>query len=123
MNAAVIRRFTGPENLETVELHVSEPGPEPVRIRLAASPVTPIDAALRDGRLAATGLISDASAPAWNERPHGVVHPAGRGVERSSPGDQIVALRDLLHTIYAAHAEYVVVDESAVAHAWETSDR
>lgn len=57
MRAMVVRRFGGPEVLETVAVPVPEPGPGQVRIRVAAAAVNPVDVATRAGILTAAGVI------------------------------------------------------------------
>ncbi|WP_284744971.1 NADP-dependent oxidoreductase [Amycolatopsis sp. RTGN1] len=57
MRAIVVRRFGGPEVLESIEVPVPEPGPGQVRIRVTAAAVNPVDVATRAGVLTEAGVI------------------------------------------------------------------
>ncbi|GLY37100.1 NADPH:quinone reductase [Amycolatopsis sp. NBRC 101858] len=57
MRAIVVRRFGGPEVLESIEVPVPEPGRGQVRIRVAAAAVNPVDLATRAGILTGAGVI------------------------------------------------------------------
>jgi NADPH:quinone reductase-like Zn-dependent oxidoreductase len=115
MKAVTVSRFGGPENLELVDLPLPEPGPRSVRIRLAASCVQPIDLSTRAGRMTEAGLLAPAERVGLGWDVAGVVEALGPGVERFAPGDRVVGLRDLMFEMPGAHAEYVVLDERAVA--------
>lgn len=115
MQAIVIRRFGGPENLEVVDVPIPEPGPGQVRVKVAASTVNPIDVSLREGNLVAAGLLPERESYGLGFDIAGVVDATGPGADRLRAGDQVIALHDFLYTAIGAHAEYVVVDESWVA--------
>jgi NADPH:quinone reductase-like Zn-dependent oxidoreductase len=115
MQATVIRRFGGPENLEVVDLPIPEPGSGQVRIKVAASTVNPIDVSLREGNLLGAGLLPARESYGLGFDIAGVVDTNGLGADRLRPGDQVIALHDFLFPPLGAHAEYVVADESWVA--------
>lgn len=115
MQAIVIRRFGGPEDLEVVDVPIPEPGPGQVRIKVAASTVNPIDVSLREGNLLDAGLVPVRDRYGLGVDIAGVVDSTGRGADRVRPGDHVIALHDFLFAELGAHAEYVVVDESWIA--------
>src|SRR5436190_1317763 len=53
MKAVAFSRFGGPEVLELANLPVPEPGPNEVRVRVAAATVNPTDIGMRSGGRAA----------------------------------------------------------------------
>jgi NADPH:quinone reductase len=117
MNAIVIRRFGGPEVLEIEDVPMPEPGAGQLRIRVAASTVNAIDISTRNGVLADAGLMARRPQVGIGWDVAGTVDETGPGVKRFRTGDAIVGLRDLLSAVPGAHAEYVVLDESAIARA------
>jgi NADPH:quinone reductase-like Zn-dependent oxidoreductase len=114
MRAMVVRRFGGPEVLESVEVPVPEPGPGQVRIRVAAAAVNPVDAATRSGLLTEAGIIPprDVLGLGWDVA--GEVDAVGGG-GGFRVGDAVIGLRDRLATPLGAYAERIVLDASAVA--------
>jgi NADPH:quinone reductase-like Zn-dependent oxidoreductase len=114
VKAIIVRRTGGPEVLELVDVPLPEPGPLQVRVRVAASGLNPIDLSARAGRLTAAGLMPpmDAFGLGWDVAGH--VDACGPGADRFRVGDAVIGLRDLLFA-GGAHAEHVVLDESAVA--------
>lgn len=121
MKTLIVRNFGGPESLEIIELPVPDPGPGQVRVRVAASAVNPIDLSTRSGALAHGGLLVEAPEVALGWDFAGTVDAIAGGVSRFGPGDRVIGLRDVLSSIPGAQAEYVVVDESAVAPAPATA--
>jgi NADPH:quinone reductase-like Zn-dependent oxidoreductase len=119
MRAIIVRTPGGPEVLEHAEVPVPEPGEKQVRITTAASTVNPIDLSARAGRLTAAGLMPpmDHFGLGWDVS--GRVDAIGPGVDRFRVGDAVIGLRDLLFA-GGAHADRVVLDESAVAPAPST---
>ncbi|GIJ56278.1 NADP-dependent oxidoreductase [Virgisporangium aurantiacum] len=114
MKAIIVRRAGGPEVLDLVDVPLPEPGPLQVRVRVAASALNPIDLSARAGRLTAAGLMPpmDAFGLGWDVAGH--IDACGPGADRFPIGAAVIGLRDLLFA-GGAHAEYVVLDESAVA--------
>jgi len=111
MRAIVVRRFGGPEVLETVEVPVPQPGPGQVRIRVAAAAVNPVDLATRAGILTEAGVIPPREVLGLGWDVAGVVE-AGSGFR---VGDAVIGLRDRIATPLGAYAEQIVLDSSAVA--------
>lgn len=97
---------------------VHGPDPSPGRcqllIRVAASAVNPIDLSARAGRLTAAGLLAPSNRLGLGWDVAGIVEAVGPMVRQFAVGQQVVGLRDLLFAP-GAHADQVVLDESAVA--------
>lgn len=115
MRALVVRNFGGPGSLEIADLPVPEAGPGQVRVRVAASSVNPIDVSTRSGALAQGGLLVPAPEIGLGWDFAGTVDGVATGVTRFAPGDEVIGLRDILSSVPGAQAEYVIVDESALA--------
>ena len=115
MNAIILRRFGGPEVLEVVDVPLPEAGPGQLRIRVAASAVHAIDLSTRAGILIDAGLLAPRPEIGIGWDVAGEVVAVGAGVTQFAVGDAVIGLRDLLFACPGAHAEQVVLDESAVA--------
>lgn len=115
MRAVRVRSYGGPEVLEMVEVAAPEPGPGQVLVRVTAAPVTPVDLDTRAGELA--DLLGPRDFHALGREAAGVVDRPGPGVERYRPGDRVIGLCGSLSAPFAAQADLVVFDESAMAHA------
>lgn len=114
MRSLIIREFGGPEVLELVEHDTPVPAAGQLRIRVAASSVNPIDLSARAGRLSDAGLLAPAEVLGVGWDVAGVVGAVGSAVRRFAVGDEVIGLRDLLFA-GGAHADEVLLDESAVA--------
>lgn len=121
MHAVLARHPGGPEALDLVELPRPEPQHGQVRVRVAAAPVHPIDLSARAGRLTEAGLMSLTERIPLGCDVAGHVDAVGPGVRRFRPGDAVVGLRDLF-VAAGTHADYVVLDQDAVAPAPRTVD-
>jgi NADPH:quinone reductase len=119
MRAVIVRRFGGPEVLEIADLPRPEPGVGQLRVRVAAAGVNRIDLSTRSGALSAAGLLPPAPVVGLGWEMAGRVDAVGPGVRRFTTGDQVIGLRDLL-SAPGAQAEWVVLDEGAVAPAPRT---
>lgn len=111
MQAMLIRRYGGPEVLERGELATPRPQPGQVLVRVFASSVNPIDAALRSGALKLfvrlplpTVLGVDVA---------GEVAEVGPGVTRFQKGDRVFGFTGV--TVGGGYAEYVAIPESFLA--------
>ncbi|MEU8638566.1 NADP-dependent oxidoreductase [Amycolatopsis sp. NPDC048633] len=111
MRAMVVRRFGGPEVLESIEVPAPEPGPGQVLIRVTAAAVNPVDLATRAGILTEAGVIPPREVLGLGWDVAGVVE-AGSGFR---VGDAVIGLRDRIATPLGAYAEQIVLDASAVA--------
>ncbi|MET7962342.1 NADP-dependent oxidoreductase [Micromonospora zamorensis] len=119
MRAVIVRRFGGPEVLEIAELPRPEPGAGQLRVRVAAAGVNRIDLSTRNGALSAAGLLPPLPVVGLGWDVAGTVDVVGPGVRRFAVGEQVIGLRDLL-SAPGAQAEWVVLDEGAVARAPRT---
>ncbi|MEU4423415.1 NADP-dependent oxidoreductase [Actinoplanes sp. NPDC024001] len=120
MRAAIVRRFGGPEVIEFADLPVPEPGPGQVRIRVAAAAVNRIDLSTRDGKLAHAGLLAPADSYALGWDVAGEIDALGPDATRFPLGARVIGLRDVL-SAPGTYADYVVLDEAAVAPAPATA--
>ncbi|MGC4879877.1 NADP-dependent oxidoreductase [Micromonospora sp. DT43] len=119
MRAVIVRRFGGPEVLEIADLPVPEPGVGQLRVRVAAAAVNRIDLSTRSGALSAAGLLPPLPVVALGWDVAGEVDAVGPSVRRFAVGEKVIGLRDLL-SAPGAQAEWVVLDEDAVAPAPRT---
>ncbi|MEU4835961.1 NADP-dependent oxidoreductase [Streptosporangium sp. NPDC023615] len=114
MHSIVVRRPGGPEVLELAEGPLPEPGPGQALVRVEASSLNPIDLSARAGRLVQAGLMPPMPRFGLGWDVAGRIDVTGPGATRFQIGDAVVGLRDLLFA-GGAHAEYVVLDETALA--------
>jgi NADPH2:quinone reductase len=121
MQAVVVQSFGGPEVIEVADLPRPDPGPGQLRVRVAASSLNPIDVSTRRGNLTEAGLLASSPLVALGWDVAGIVDEIGADVDRFAVGDAVVGLRDLSFVVPGAHAECVVLDESAVALAPRTT--
>lgn len=117
MKAAVIHSFGGPEVLKIAELPIPEPAGAQVRIKVQAAAVNPVDIATRAGWLVEHGLMvpGEQTGIGWDLA--GVIDAVGPEAHRFEVGDHVIGMRDLLTASIGAQADYVVLDNEAVARA------
>lgn len=114
MRAVSYSQFGGPEVLHVADVPVPEPGPEQVRVRVAASVVHPVDLMVRSGRFPAPLPTGLPYTPGWDVV--GTIDAVGPSVEEFAIGDEVIGFSPWLQTTVGAHVEYVVLDA-----AWLTS--
>ncbi|RAY11583.1 NADP-dependent oxidoreductase [Actinomadura craniellae] len=114
MKSVIVRKPGGPDVLEIAETPQPEAGPGQVRVKVVASSLNLIDLSARTGRLTAAGLVPPMPRYGLGWDVAGHVDAVGPGTTRFRAGDAVIGLRDLLFA-GGAHAEYVVLDESALA--------
>lgn len=117
MQAAVVNAFGGPEQLEIAEVPVPRPAAGQVRIRVRAAGVNPVDGAVRVGVFGGAGQRIGLG---WDVA--GEIDEVGAGVTDWSTGQRVVGLHYGPVKPLGTHAEYVVLDASAVAAAPDTAD-
>lgn len=114
MSAAVYRRFGGPEVVHVEDIARPEPGPGEILLQVRATTVSAADHRTRSRDIPA-GLLLPSSFVLGFFRPRlpvlgmdaaGVVVAVGDGVERFTPGDEIVVM---LGFRFGGHAEYAIV--------------
>jgi NADPH:quinone reductase-like Zn-dependent oxidoreductase len=117
MRAFRIHRFGGPEVLEADSIAVPRPGPGEVLVKVLASSVNPVDIKTREGRYP---LIREDALPFTLGRDFaGVIAQTGDGVAGWKPGQEVYAF---VGQGPGAHAEYVVVEQTALARKPSTLD-
>jgi NADPH:quinone reductase-like Zn-dependent oxidoreductase len=117
MYAIAVSDFGGPGVLELRQIPVPEPATGQLRVRVRASTVAKIDISTRAGAISQAGLLAPHEAVGLGWDVAGTVDAVGPGARRFTAGDEVIGLRDLMFTFPGAHAEYVLLDEPAVAHA------
>ncbi|MFB6809739.1 NADP-dependent oxidoreductase [Streptomyces sp. NPDC056387] len=117
MQAAVVNGFGGPEQVEIVQVPVPRPEAGQVRIRVAAAGVNPVDGAVRVGVFGGAGQTLGLG---WDVA--GEIDAVGAGVTGWSVGQRVVGLHYGPVKPLGTHAEYAVLDASAVAAAPTTVD-
>jgi NADPH:quinone reductase len=117
MYAIAVSDFGGPEVLQLRDIPIPQPGPGQLRVRVRASTVAKIDISTRNGAISHAGLLAPHQDIGLGWDVAGVVDAVGAGGRRFTVGDEVIGLRDLLFAFPGAHAEYVVLHESALAHA------
>ncbi|MCX5377755.1 NADP-dependent oxidoreductase [Streptomyces sp. NBC_00091] len=117
MRAAVVSAFGGPERVELAEVAVPQPAAGQVRIRVRAAGVNPVDGAVRAGVFGGAGQRLGLG---WDVA--GEIDAVGPGVEGWTAGRRVVGLHYGPVKPLGTHAEYAVLDASAVAAAPETVD-
>ncbi|OIJ66750.1 zinc-binding dehydrogenase [Streptomyces mangrovisoli] len=111
MRAVVVKAAGGPEAVQIVETARPEPAAGQVRIKVAATALNPVDEAVRAGFF---GPVGDGAGLGWDIA--GTVDAVGAGAGAVwGVGDRVVALHHGAVKALGAHAEYAVVDASAVA--------
>jgi NADPH:quinone reductase-like Zn-dependent oxidoreductase len=120
MRAVTFSRFGGPEVLEVKDLPDPQPGPNEVRIRVAAATVNPTDIGFRAGRQAQQ-IASNVQPPFIpGMELAGVVDAAGSD-SVWAPGDRVMAIVNPRRPGGGAQAELVVVPAGSVARVPEGS--
>ena len=97
-----------------MEVPVPPVGPGQVLVAVAAAAVNPVDLVTRQGALHQAGLHGGAPVRlGWDVA--GTVTAVGAGVRRLRPGQPVIGLSDRLSAPSKAHAEQVLLDETAAA--------
>ncbi|MEC3953458.1 NADP-dependent oxidoreductase [Nocardia sp. CDC153] len=120
MRAVVIRSFGGPEVLELAEVPMPRPGVGQVRIEVAAAAVNPVDLHTRSGGLAQAGLMVPREVIGLGWDVAGTIDEIGPGVMDFAVGEEVFGLSDRLDVPLGTHADYVVLDATAIAPAPRT---
>ncbi|MFJ3927762.1 NADP-dependent oxidoreductase [Streptomyces sp. NPDC090022] len=116
MKAVVVEGFGGPEQVRIAEVAVPVPAAGQVRIRVRAAGLNPVDGAVRAGVFG--GGDAGPLGLGWDVA--GDVDAVGEGVTGWTAGQRVVGLHYGPVKPLGSHAEYVVLDASAVAAAPES---
>ncbi len=111
---AVVRTPGGPDSIEIIEVPVVEPGPDQVRVEIAAAPVNPVDLATVGGRVHAMGLIDQPERTGLGWDFAGTVVAAGHGVHLDV-GARVAGLVVGFDRDFGTYAEQLVVPASDLA--------
>jgi NADPH2:quinone reductase len=123
MRAVVVRNYGGPDSAEIIDVPIPTPGSGQVRVAVAAAAINPVDIATRDGSFTRLGAIpADQPEVGLGWDVSGTVDAAGSDVTGFAAGDFVIGLRDLLTAERGTFADYIVLDESAIAHAATSLD-
>ncbi|MDH6545042.1 NADPH:quinone reductase-like Zn-dependent oxidoreductase [Streptomyces sp. SPB4] len=110
MRAAVVDAFGGPEQVRVERVPVPRPGDGQVRVRVRAAGVNPVDGAVRVGVFGGAGQRLGLG---WDVA--GEIDEVGPGVAGWTVGRRVVGLHYGPVKPLGTHAEYVVLDASALA--------
>ncbi|MEU4731905.1 NADP-dependent oxidoreductase [Streptomyces sp. NPDC023588] len=117
MLAAVVTEFGGPERVELARVPVPRPAAGQVRVRVRAAGVNPVDGAVRAGVFGGAGQRIGLG---WDVA--GEIDAVGAEVAGWAVGQQVVGLHYGAVKPAGTHAQYVVLDATAIAAAPSTVD-
>jgi NADPH:quinone reductase-like Zn-dependent oxidoreductase len=115
VQAVVLNRFGGPEELRLAEVDRPDPGPGQVRLRVRAVGVNPFDAKVRSGDMEA--VFTTPLPTILGLEVAGVVDALGRGVTGLSVGDEVLGWSDT--GAYAEYALATTVARKPAGLSWE----
>ncbi|MGW6844577.1 NADP-dependent oxidoreductase [Streptomyces sp. NPDC054958] len=117
MSAAVVSEFGGPERVVLAEVPVPRPAAGQLRVKVTAAGLNPVDGAVRAGIFGGAGQRLGLG---WDVS--GEIDEIGAGVTGRRIGERVVGLHYGPVKPLGTHAQYVVLDASAVASAPTTVD-
>ncbi|MET9853930.1 NADP-dependent oxidoreductase [Streptomyces sp. NPDC006450] len=112
MAAAVAQGFGGPERVEVVRVPIPRPGAGQVRVRVRAAGLNPVDGGVRAGVFGGEGQRLGFG---WDVA--GEIDELGADVDGWAVSDRVVGLHYGTVKPLGTHAEYAVLDASALASA------
>lgn len=110
MKAVVVSEFGGPSSIEIAEVPVPRPAAGQVRVRVRAAGLNPVDAAVRAGVFGGAGQRIGLG---WDVA--GEIDEVGAGVAGWAAGQPVVGLHYGAVKPLGTHAEYAVLDATAIA--------
>ncbi|MFE9478287.1 NADP-dependent oxidoreductase [Streptomyces spororaveus] len=117
MLAAVVTEFGGPEQVALAEVPAPRPEAGQLRVKVTAAGLNPVDGAVRAGVFGGAGQRLGLG---WDVS--GEIDEIGAGVSGWNTGDRVVGLHYGPVKPLGTHAQYVVLDATAVAAAPATVD-
>ncbi|MFG2975385.1 NADP-dependent oxidoreductase [Streptomyces sp. NPDC048331] len=117
MSAAVASEFGGPEKVALAEVPVPRPAAGQLRVKVTAAGLNPVDGAVRAGIFGGAGQRLGLG---WDVS--GEIDEIGAGVTGRRVGERVVGLQYGTVKPLGTHAQYAVLDASAVASAPTTVD-
>lgn len=115
MRAVVVQTFGGSEALTVIDAPTPQPGPGEVRVKVAAAAVNPADVMVRVGAMVQYGSAVPAQQFGIGIDVAGTIDAVGDGVRTWSVGEAVIGLQERLDLPLGAQAEYMVVEEWAIA--------
>ncbi|WP_327388518.1 NADP-dependent oxidoreductase [Streptomyces sp. NBC_01207] len=112
MLAAVVGEFGGPERVELAKVPVPRPAAGQLRVKVTAAGLNPVDGAVVAGVFGGAGQRLGLG---WDVS--GEIDEVGAGVTGWNTGDRVVGLHYGQVKPLGTHAQYVVLDATAVASA------
>lgn len=112
MSAAVVSEFGGPEKVALTEVPVPRPAAGQLRVKVTAAGLNPVDGAVRAGIFGGAGQRLGLG---WDVS--GEIDEIGAGVTGRRVGERVVGLQYGTVKPLGTHAQYAVLDASAVASA------
>ncbi len=113
MKAIIFTQFGSSDVLEIANVEKPVPSPDQVLIRVEHTSVNPVDWKIREGYLKSMLPHEFPVIPGWDVA--GTVESVGSNVREYSPGDLVYAYARKPAVSGGTYAEYVTVDETAVA--------
>ena len=113
MHAMVIDEWGGPETLHEAEVEPPPVSPDFVLIRNHAAGVNPVDAKIREGKLAGAFPSGFPLILGWDAA--GTVEQVGPAVTMFRPGDEVYAYCRRHHLQFGTYGEYSAVPDAFVA--------
>ena len=114
MRAIAVNEWGGPDKLELIELEPPPVAPDGVLLRIKAASLNPVDAKVRDGKLADKFPHHFPVIMGWDAA--GVVEAVGPAVTWFKPGDKAYGYCRRHELEYGTYADYVTVPEGYLAH-------
>lgn len=111
---AVVRVPSGPRSIETVDVPLAEPGPEQIRVKIAAAAVNPVDLGVAGGVFHQLGLVQQPKYTGLGWDFAGTVDATGPGVELQV-GTRVAGFIDGFDRDHGSHAEHLLVSAAQVA--------
>lgn len=115
MRAVVVKSLGGPSQIEVIETPTPVPGPHEVLVRVAAAPLHPADFQAISGLYVQFGAAVETDQYGVGIDVAGIVEAVGTDVSTVTPGQTVIGLQERLDQRTACQAEYVVLEEWAVA--------
>ncbi|MTD52606.1 NADP-dependent oxidoreductase [Amycolatopsis pithecellobii] len=115
MRAVVVRSLGGPGKIEVIETPTPVPDPHEVLVRVVAAPLHPADFQSTSGMYVQFGAAAEADQYGVGIDVAGIVEAVGADVSTVAVGQPVIGLQERLDQRTACQAEYVVLEEWAVA--------
>jgi NADPH:quinone reductase-like Zn-dependent oxidoreductase len=113
MRAVAVREWGGRDKLEQLDLDPPPVAPDGVLVRVRAAALNPVDASIREGRLAGQFPATFPVVLGWDAS--GVVERVGPAVTWFAPGDEVYGYCRRHNLQYGTFAEYTTVPEGFLA--------